>query len=758
MVFAHSTSDVTQSNWQPLRQHLVAVGDLAAAFGRRIAIGDAAAVAGLLHDLGKYASAFQARLSGSPERVEHSLAGARYVMDHYDPKLAPLRDVIAHAIAGHHAGLPDRRGTASSLDSRLHGFDLAALDPAWQREIAPVLPRTPLPFHASRFATPGFRLALFGRMLFSCLVDADYRDTEAFYDGVEGRSHDRDQPSLAALLPDLVRRFDERLAALASAKRKAGTFGAVDGLRADILDAVLAKAADAPGLFTLTVPTGGGKTLASLGFALRHAKAHGLDRIIYACPYTSIIDQTADVFRSVVGEDLVLEHHSAIDEERFADRAQRDKLKLAMEDWSAPIVVTTNVQLFESLFAARPSRCRKLHNIARSVVILDEAQSVPRPLLAPAFMALEALAKDWGATVVLCTATQPALVRGDEAKPHPASLPIEGRELAPDPKRLARSLRRTSVRFTGPMTDDALVDALAATAQGLVIVNTRGHALALYEAARAREIAGLVHLTTRQCAADRRGLLAAIRASLRAGEPCRVVATSLVEAGVDVDFPRVWRAAAGLDQIAQAAGRCNREGRRPLDESIVTVFEAPDHPGPTEVRDLAADAGRAIERLCADHTDLFSPEALQAYFEEVYWRLGDDLDRHGIALGCNPLLKMAGRETDLAFRTVAERFRMIESGLEPVIVPIDKTARDAVARLAVPEVPSGGLARDLQPYTVQVPPKARRRLIDCGHVAFEAPDLRGDQFAVLRTLSLYSREVGLRWEDADYLGEECLMV
>ncbi|MEO1091998.1 MAG: CRISPR-associated endonuclease Cas3'' [Pseudomonadota bacterium] len=759
MFFAHSTSDTTQANWQALRRHLLQVEDLARSRGQRIGIGEAAAAAGLLHDLGKYTRAFQERLTGSRVRAEHSLAGASYVMDHRDERRGPLFDVIAHAIAGHHAGLPDRRGSTAGLDERLKDLNRAQLDPIWVHDIEPVLPSSLSPLHPAPFAKPGLRFALLGRMIFSCLVDADYRDTEAFYDHIEGRPRDRAQPLLSDLLPDLIRSFDERIAALVAEKRSAGTFRPLDELRADILSAVLARAGDKPGLFTLTVPTGGGKTLASLGFAFRHAAAHGLDRIIYACPYTSIIDQTVDVFRSVVGKDNVLEHHSAIDEERFERREARDKVKLAMEDWSAPVIATTNVQLFESLFAARPSRCRKLHNIARSVIILDEAQNVPRHLLAPTYMALEALAKDWGCTVVMCTATQPALVRDDDAKPHPAALPLAGRELAADPTGLAKQLERTTLRFAGPMSDDQLVEALRATAQGLVIVNGRDHALALYEAAHERKLDGLVHLTTRQCAVDRRALLAGIRDNLRAGRLCRVVATSLVEAGVDLDFPRVWRAAAGLDQIAQAAGRCNREGRRPVDESIVTVFEAPDHPAPKEIRDLADDAMRAIRRLQAAHTDLLAPAALRAYFEEVYWRLGDDLDRHRIALGRNPLLNMApSGDTDFAFRTVADKFRMIEDGLEPVIVPIDATAREAIKQLAATAIPSGVLARNLQPYTVPVPPPARRRLIENGHVAFAAPDLRGDQFAVLMTGSLYTREIGLRWDDADYLPTEALTI
>lgn len=251
-------------------------------------------------------------------------------------------------------------------------------------------------------------------MIFSCLVDADFKDTERFYARIQRREVDREWPALQSILPGLIEAFERHM------KEKRDTESAVNRLRAEILDHVRTHAGDSPGLFTLTVLTGGGKTLASLGFALDHARVHGHERIIYAIPFTAIIDQTAAIFRDVLDEGVVLEHHSAIEderppggEERDADstRADTEKLKLAMEDWAAPVVVTTNVQFFESLFAARTSRSRKLHSIPRSVVILDEAQTLPRPLLAPCVQALDELARNYGCTIVLCTATQPAPTR-----------------------------------------------------------------------------------------------------------------------------------------------------------------------------------------------------------------------------------------------------------------------------------------------------------------------------------------------------------
>jgi len=747
---------VDRQDWQGLADHLRAVSDLAESFGRRLGIGPAAQLAGLLHDLGKYNPAFQARLAGSREPVDHSTAGAAIVRECATGDGRIIAELIAYAIAGHHAGLPDMGGAAlSSLSERLSGFSAASLDSSWAEEIDVAADNLPPDFQweTKNRERGAFQLALLGRMIFSCLVDADFKDTEDFYAGAEGRRIDRQWPGLEVVLPGLLERYDAHMAQFGNA------MGELNLLRADILAHVRGRAAEAPGLYTLTVPTGGGKTLASLGFALDHAKAHGHGRIIVAIPFTSIIDQTAEVFRDVLGDDIVLEHHSAIDDDdgRPEGRTGREKLKLAMEDWAAPIVVTTNVQLFESLFAARTARARKLHNIAGSIIILDEAQTLPRPLLLPVVWMIEALVRDYGCTIVLCSATQPALDRRNFPAGHPAGLPLEGKELAPDPEDLARRLRRVTLRHAGPMADGDLIAELAEAPQGLVIVNSRKHALALYRGAQAAGLDGLVHLTTRQYAADRRGILAQVRQRLKDGAPCRLIATSLVEAGVDLDFPRGWRAEAGLDQIAQAAGRVNREGQRPVEQSIVTVFEAPDNPAPAEIKGLAGDMRRMMDK----HRDLFTPAAMEDFFSEVYWRIGvERLDRGRV--DGEPILRkfrLNAGHTDFSYRSAAENFRMIESGMLPVIVQGDEEAREAVRQLEIERIPSGFLARKLQPYIVQVPPKARDLLIKGGHVAFVASPLRGDQFAVLANGSeLYDKAVGLLWEDADYLSLEQFLI
>lgn len=738
MYFAHSVEGRESEDWQPLAAHLIGTAELGEARGAKFGAGKAAMLAGLLHDLGKYTQGFARRLHGG-DRIDHATAGAQEVLRLASSRTdAMIAELVAYCIAGHHVGLADREGETGSLSERLRR-DVEAPDPVWRREIAPdaaaLMPKG-FSAHPDQARQP-FQLAFLGRMLFSCLVDADFRDTEAFYARVERRVVDRSWPVLANVVDALIAALDRHLAG------KSAHDTPVNRLRAEILEHLRARA-DAPaGLFTLTVPTGGGKTLASLAFALAHARAHGLERIVYAIPFTSVIDQTAAVFREVLGDEMVLEHHSAIEEETLGQREARDKLRLAMEDWAAPIVVTTNVQLFESLFANRPSRCRKLHNLARSVIVLDEAQTIPRPVLRPCVAALDELARNYGSSILLCTATQPALA----APNFEGGLALgRGRELAPDPPRLYRALKRTTLSHAGVLADEDLLKAISEAVQGLVVVNSRAHALALYRAAVEVDLEGAIHLTTRHYAAHRRVILEGVRERLRQGRPCRLIATSLVEAGVDLDFPRVWRAEAGLDQIAQAAGRCNREGRRPVGDSIVTVFRPANHPPPREVAQLAADMGRVAGR----HDDLLSLEAVHDYFGEVYWRVGEGLDAKRVLRA----FRVSAGRTDFDYRSVAESFRLIESGLAPVIVAREKAPAETLGNLAAERIGPAAAARRLQPYVVQVPPRARGLLAAHGHLEFVEHGRFGDQFALLTNDGLYRPDMGLLWEEAEYLDLE----
>jgi CRISPR-associated endonuclease/helicase Cas3 len=739
--YAHSTERMDASDWQSLRDHLHGVGKLAAlnsaAFGgKRLA-----EVGGLLHDLGKYTREFQLRLKGEFPRMDHATWGARIALQLYGPLFGQL---LAYGIAGHHAGLPNGQGGQSraSLQDRLSQMS-HELMPAWEHELE--LPKgselsLPTGFEV-RNERGAFQLTILTRMLFSCLVDADFIDTDNFYRRIEGRP-----PRVAAGTPKLESLRQRLNTSLSEFRGKSD----VNRLRARVLAHVRNSASLAPGVFSLTVPTGGGKTLASLAFGLDHAIEHGLRRVIYVIPFTSIIEQTAQVFRKALGDldgTTVLEHHSAFFDEPRAALESKQKRQLAMENWDAPIIVTTAVQFFESLFADRPSRCRKLHNIAGSVIILDEAQTLPLKLLRPCVSLLDELTLNYRTSIVLCTATQPAL-KADEG----FSDGLRGvRELAPDPPGLYRQLRRVNVRHIGTLDDDALAEHLRRREQVLCIVNNRCHARALFESIV--DEPGAYHLTTLMCAKHRSEVLAVVKQRLKDKVPCRLVSTSLIEAGVDIDMPTVLRAEAGLDSIAQAAGRCNREGIRTREESEVLVFttDNPDWAPPPELKQFA-QVFRSVERRHQGE-DLLGLDAVHAYFRELYWQKGTlELDAHDL-MG---MLKRS-RQDSLPFETLAEKFKVIEAVMRPVIVPYDREARDALTALEFADS-CGGIARRLQPYLVQVPHLAYEALDGACAIRPVAEHRYGRQFMQLVNPELYSPQFGLHWDNPAFLHAESLVI
>ena len=756
--YAHSAQDklgnlLPYKHWQTLQNHATNVGNLAAAFAQIFGADEIACYTGQLHDFGKYSLPFQKRLKGEAKSVDHATAGAKIAVERWGNVIGKL---MAFCIAGHHAGLANGNGEGDNrrtLKQRLElqfGADIPTLDNLWQQEIK--LPQNlsapPLKADAHH---PFFSYAFFTRMLYSCLVDADYLDTEAFYLNLENNAVERGgYPDLNALqhnFNQFINAFRRRVAQASEQTEAEKRNAALNRLRSEILDHAVEQAAQPQGLFTLTVPTGGGKTFTSMAFALKHAKQHGMRRVIYVIPFTSIIEQNAAEFRKAfgeLGEQAVLEHHSTFDDGKLQNEATKDKLRLASENWDAPIVVTTAVQFFESLFADRSSRCRKLHNIAGSVIILDEAQMLPLNLLLPIMQAIKELAQNYRCSVIMCTATQPAVqaengfYRGFE----------NVREIAPKPTALFDKLRRTTVQHIGKQTDTDLLAKLAEHPQMLVIVNNRRHARSLYD--QAKHLDGTFHLTTLMCAKHRSQKLDEIRGRLKNGEPCRVIATSLIEAGVDVDFPLVMRAEAGLDSVAQAAGRCNREGKRPSENSFVWIF-APEEQwqAPPE---LAAQA--AVMRLTADSfsDDLLSTQAVAAYFAELYQLKGSELDNKKI-------LKMhndTGQSLDFPFQTIASKFRMIESHMQPLIIPFDNEAENLISSLHHAGH-IGGLLRKLQPYTVQIPESALAALYKAGRIEPINEKNFGKQFYTLIGLDLYDEVAGLSWGDTEFLKGESLV-
>lgn len=482
---------------------------------------------------------------------------------------------------------------------------------------------------------------------------------------------------------------------IAAFERYIGTLsrdGAVNALRAEVLAHAREGARQQPGLFTMTVPTGGGKTLASLGFALDHARAHGLRRLAYVIPYMSIVEQTAGVFRRVLGDDTVLEHHSSFDWEGAAngDDDESERLRRAAQSWDSPVVVTTAVQFFESLFSARKKRCKKLNTLAKAVIILDEAQTMPLRLLRPCLTALRELMEGYGATVVLCTATQPALTK---AAGFPGSEALTGaRELAPDPEGLQAALRRVRVRDIGAQDDGALAARMREAAQALLIVDNRVQARRLFELLRETE--GAAHLSTLMTPEHRRSVLAEVRTRLdhENPQPVRLVSTSLIEAGVDIDLPLVMRAAAGIDSIAQAAGRCNREGRM---ESLgeVLVFRS-EHKPPKEMEQFARIGADVLAR----HGDPLSLESVRAYFHELYAERGlDELDAALVGpsktRGILRVIAEAGRGLDFPFADIEDAFRIIEDGQRTVIIRGGKWGMPEGRMEELSEKSSNALAR-----------------------------------------------------------------
>ncbi len=728
---AQSGSDKNKTDWQLLHEHLQSVGQLAAERAAPFGGQQLAQIAGLLHDIGKYTDEFQRRINGDLIRVDHSTRGAMLAVERYGPVVGRL---LAYGIAGHHAGLANGRdlGKRSTLEERLKGKGLPVLVDQWQEEISlPDKSQLKFPPVNPRKERVVFQQAFLARMLFSCLVDADFLDTEAFYNRIEHRSSLRSHQPPA--LTELRAALDDYLAGFRADS-------SVNRIRADILAHVRQQAECPPGLFSLTVPTGGGKTLASLAFALDHAIRHGLRRIIYVIPFTSIVEQNAAVFQQALGqfgEQAVLEHHSAFNDDRSKDRQARDKLRLAMENWDFPIIVTTAVQFFESLFADRPSRCRKLHNIAGSVIILDEAQTLPLKLLRPCMTVIDELALNYRCSPVLCTATQPAL----QAPQFKGGL--QGvRELAPNPPQLFQQLARVQIRQVGILSDEALQQQMAAREQVLCIVNNRRHARALYESIAGLD--GARHLTTLMCARHRSEVLAEVRQRLRDGLPCRLVATSLIEAGVDVDFPCVLRAEAGLDSIAQAAGRCNREGKRALEASEVLVFqtENPDWKAPQELQQFAQAAREVLRNTSGDP---LAPETITRYFQQLYWQKGErELDKADL------LAQIENQRLEgIPFEMLADKFRMIDSVQCPVIIPFDEIAEAALNALESADG-CGELARQLQSYIVQLPRQGYEALLKVGAIQPVAPERYGEQFMVLDNLDISHHQCGLSWDNPTF--------
>jgi CRISPR-associated endonuclease/helicase Cas3 len=605
-----------------------------------------------------------------------------------------LATPLAFVIAGHHGGIPDRERLRERLKlpeeveryARTIQTDVRHGNEVGTPSIPPWLLSPASPKAGAR------SLEFFTRILFSALTDADFLDTEAYFalaGDVEAANRNAARavrwPNLHSYLPVLD--------AFLAAKGASASPTPVNRLRSEVLDSCRAASASPRGAFSLTVPTGGGKTLSGLAFALGHALTHNLSRVIIALPFTSIIEQTSGVLRDVfagLGPDVVLEHHSAVDSERVTALG-----RVAAENWDAPLIVTTQVQLFESLFANRSGACRKLHNLIDSVLVLDEVQSLPSNLLEPILDVIDELVRHYGVTVLLMTATQPALHhRSIGAREFPG-LTTAPREIIPEglASRLWDGLRRVEVHWPTTWNADAskesdsfwseLASKLAENPQTLAITHLKKDAQTLWQALSRLDPAAF-HLSAAMCPAHRSKVLAEVKARLKAGEGCRLVSTQVVEAGVDIDFPVVFRAMAGLESLAQSAGRCNREGTRPKGDFF--IYEAPTSP-PKSLR-LHKDVAQTMLDAAPD-LDIFEPTTFRNYFSRLYAH--KDLDQPGV----QPM------RVALNFQETAAAFKMIEQATTTVFVPFDDRATSALKALRFAG-PSRDRLRLLQRYGVSV--------------------------------------------------------
>lgn len=670
-----------------LGEHLQQTAHLACEFADAFGCRTWGRLAGLWHDLGKYSSGFQQYLLNGGPKTEHAVIGALHAVQQFKG----LGRIFAYLIAGHHTGLPDWESDdemGASLKQRLGKTDL--LDRIKCLDIPAELLHHALPMEKPGPPASELAASLWLRMLFSCLVDADYLDTEAFFDQQQAKQR-LGFPDLVALL--------EQFEGFMAEKQATAQPTPVNSFRAKILQQCCAAAASPSGFFSLTVPTGGGKTLSSMSFALHHAAAHNKRRIIYVIPYTSIIEQTADQFRQIFGE-AVVEHHSNVVSQD--DGKETYRLRLASENWDAPLIVTTTVQFFESLFASRTSRCRKLHNIVDSVVILDEAQLLPPDFLTPILEILKELQKNYGVTVLFCTATQPAL--GPHKSVNFDFKGIEGiTEIMPDPQGLHYALKRTMVhrlRDLQSVSWEEVAAELGGHDSVLCIVNRRDDARTLWELMPK----GTIHLSALMCGSHRADKIREIKERLAAGLPTRVISTQLVEAGVDLDFPVVYRAAAGLDSIAQAAGRCNREGLQKRGD--VYIFTPPSRIPAGHLRQ-AAQIGM---RLLADcDVDPLAVKQFENFFREFYWMQGNRLDKQNI-IG----LLLNDPELKFSFRTAARKFQLIDEAAQaPVIVRYEN---DDLFALLERQGPDRWLLRRLQRSVVNLPRYLHQKLLADGAI------------------------------------------
>ncbi|MGI9212133.1 MAG: CRISPR-associated helicase Cas3' [Methylococcaceae bacterium] len=701
--YAHSENTVGDKH--RLVDHLNSVARLASQFARACGQEQEACLAGVLHDLGKYGDRFQNRLLGEDHGLDHWSLGAHLAVYQYRSVAAAL------AIQGHHVGLqhlavqdiraihPDKLATHHPQQLALSEADSGVLQARLNADgIIPKQPDKPV---LRAELKSGFDTMLDIRLLFSALVDADFIDTEAhFQGGKEGKRYRPTGPVLCA--ESALKKIKAHIEHLSSIS---GADSSVSDVRRTLYTHSLRAAELSKGLFTMTAPTGSGKTLSMLAFALAHARQHGLRRIILVVPYLSIIEQTASIYKQLLGDDWLLEHHSLAglgvechkhDDEGGSGVSGERRRRMMAENWDSPVIITTSVQMLESLFSNRPSACRKLHQLPGSVILFDEVQTLPVGLVLPTLATLSHLAHQYGSSIVFATATQPAF---DHLHDQVSTLVPTGwqpRSIVPHPEQLFTPLRRV-LRYWGdtktPLSWEQLSDQLRATRQVLCILNLKRHAKIVWETLNDEDT---FHLSTNLCASHRQRILNEVRRRLRADEPVRLIATQCVEAGVDIDFPVVYRAYGPLDAIIQAEGRCNREGKR-ASKGEMRIFLPEDEGYPGGGYEQATDLTKIrLNRLGNEGMDLNDPETISSYYRELY----DVVKPENVRKTASLIEHVKAG----SFPDVAKTYRLIEHDTINVVVPYQDEIPlfDSITELASESGLTGELMRLARPITVGV--------------------------------------------------------
>jgi len=730
MFIAHKR--ISDGAEQSVKEHLENTAKLAKEFAYPFNGDDYAYVAALLHDIGKYSKEFQKRIIDDGNKCDHSTAGAREAA-----KINKFGRIISYCIAGHHSGLPNYGsktdvGIEGTLNARLNKSpkDFPAYDQFFneinQKELVQIDVPKIKHFNKNNI---GFILSFYIRFIYSCLVDADFLDTEAFMSNNSvDRSSNYDFTAYRNKLNTKLNSFS--------------CDGLINEYRKKILDNCLEKAKLNKNIFNLTVPTGGGKTLSSLAFAIDHLIKNSMSRIIYVIPYTSIIEQTAREFKDIFGDENVLEHHSNFDFDDDEDKL-KNKLKLSAENWDMPFIVTTNVQFFESLFAHKPSRCRKLHNIANSVIIFDEVQMLPINYLKPCIEAIKLLVQNFNSTVVMCSATQPPFQKFfKELKPI---------DICENHTALFEVFKRTEIIPHDLIESNVLAQEINNREQVLCIVNTRKHALKIFSML---DKEGSFHLSTLMCPVHRKEVIKTIKQRLKDKLPCRVCSTRLIEAGVDVDFPTVFRAMAGLDSIIQSAGRCNREGKLKVDEKLVKGKVHIFVPENEFVKCQPEAFKRPIsvtESIIRNFEDISSPQAIEVYFHQLYELTGEGLDTKKII----ERLERDPFDFNFCFEDIAHDFKLIDDCSIPVIIPYDEIACNLIEKLRYSEFKSG-ILRSLQPYTVNIYENEFNGLLGMGAFEFiSSGNITNKEGAILKKdlfKEFYDKNTGLKVKEETGIG------